>query len=143
MEHRDRESNKDLFLVLKGFSIMTLLIGVIGILNNFILSFIERRRSLALLRSIGMSKGQTVLMLFLEALSGGIVGGFAGLGAGLLILIIVPELFVALRLPVIVFYSTSAGFVLMLAGILMSLAASVFPALKSSKLDIIEAIRYE
>ena len=82
-------------------------------------------------------------MLFLEALSGGIVGGASGLGAGLLIMVIVPQLFEAMRLPIIIFYSSSIGLVLMAAGIAISLAASVFPALKSSKLNIIEAIRYE
>jgi putative ABC transport system permease protein len=143
MESRDRQSNKDMFLILKGFSLMTMLIGIVGVLNNYILSFIERKRSLALLRSVGMSKKQAITMLFLEALSGGLVGGLSGLGAGLLILFIVPHLFNALRLPVIVLYSSSVGFTLMGAGILISLVASTFPALKTSKLNIIEAIRYE
>lgn len=143
MEKSDRESNEDMFLILKGFSMMTLLIGVIGILNNYLLSFIERKRSLALLRSVGMSKAQGLTMLFLEALSGGIVGGASGLGTGLLIMLIVPALFEAMRLPTIVFYSSSIGLLLMVAGIGISLVASIFPALKSSKLNIIEAIRYE
>ena len=143
METRDRSNNEELFLVLRGFSLMTLLVGVIGIFNNYLLSFIERRRALALLRSIGMSKKQGIAMLFLEALSGGIVGGLSGLGAGLLILIIVPHLFNAMRLPVIVFFSTSIGFLLLAAGMLISLTASVFPALKTLKLNIIETIRYE
>ena len=107
MEKRDRESNEDMFLILKGFSMVTLLIGVIGILNNYVLSFIERKRSLALLRSVGMSKTQGLAMLFLEALSGGVVGGASGFGGGLLIMVIIPPLFEAMKLPAIVFYITA------------------------------------
>ncbi len=79
MEGRDRQSNKDMFLVLQGFSLMTMFIGIIGVLNNYLLSFIERKRSLALLRSVGMSKKQGVFMLFLEALSGGLVDEFVAI----------------------------------------------------------------
>ena len=143
MESRDRESNSDMFFVLKGFSFMTLLIGIVGVLNNYLLSFLERKRSFALFRSVGMSKRQSVKMVFLEALSGGLVGGFTGLIAGLLILAIVPQLFDALRLPVLIVYSGSAGIVFVVIGMLISLCASVVPALKTSKLNIIEALRYE
>ena len=143
MEQSDRKSNAEMFLVLQGFSIMTLLIGIIGVLNNYLLSFMERRKSLALLRSVGMSRKQAIVMFFIEALSGGLVGALAGLAAGSMMLFIVPQLFVVMRLPVIIFRSGAAGVLLMIAGIAVSLVASVFPAAKTSKLNIIQAIRYE
>ncbi len=143
MEARELESNQQLFAVLQGFSYMAMIIGIIGIINNFFIGFIERKRSLALLRSAGMSKGQTVSMVFLEALSGGIVGAISGLITGLLMLAIIPQLLLDMDLPVVVIISKITFVQFLAGGIIVTLLASVSPALKSSKLNIIEAIKYE
>ncbi len=50
-------------------------IGIFGVLNNFLISFMERKRYLAIYRSVGMSREQIVKMVFIEGLSGGIIGG--------------------------------------------------------------------
>jgi putative ABC transport system permease protein len=86
MESENKKSNDNIFVIMKGFSLMALVIGIFGILNNLLISFIERKRSLAMLRSIGMSKRQTVVMIFIEALSGGFIGGVTGVIAGFFII---------------------------------------------------------
>lgn len=143
MESRELESNRQLFSVLRGFSYMATIIGIIGIINNFIIGFIERKRSLALFRSTGMSRGQTVSMVFIEALSGGIIGAISGLITGLLMLAIIPRLLTDMALPVVVVVSKITFVQFLAGGIIVTLFASVSPALKSSKLNIIEAIKYE
>lgn len=143
MEIENRKSNDNLFVILKGFSLMTLVIGVFGILNNLIISFIERRRSLAMLRSIGMSRRQTLGMIFIEALSGGLVGGAAGVGAGYLLLLGIPYVLKAMDLSVPLHLPLETIPVYLAAGILITVAASVSPALRSSRMNIVEAIKYE
>ena len=105
MEKSNNESNKAMFSIFRIFSIMAMVIGVFGILNNFAISFMERKRSLAMFRSMGMSKGQTIKMIFIEALSGGIVGGSVGVFSGVVNISIVPYVMRAIDLPIPIHYS--------------------------------------
>lgn len=143
MERLNDESNASLFNVFKIFSVMAMVIGVFGVLNNFAISFIERKRSLAMLRSTGMSKPQTIKMIFIEALSGGLVGGTVGALTGVISISIMPYILRAIDLPITMHYSAPLIISSILGGAVVTLVASISPALKSSKLNIIEAIKYE
>ncbi|MBA7624040.1 hypothetical protein ES703_31444 [subsurface metagenome] len=144
MEAEELRENKQEFLILKGFTFMSLIIGFIGVVNNFIISFIERKRSLALFRSCGMSKKQAVTMMLIESLSGGFIGSTNGIITGFLILSIVPRLLDAMAVPPITMYfSVKTILSLIVVGIALTLVATVGPALKSSKLNIIAEIKYE
>lgn len=143
MENENSQSNQGVFVILKGFSVMALIIGIFGILNNLIISFIERKRSLAVLRSAGMSKKQTIGMMFIEALSGGIVGGISGSIAGFMLVYNIPEVLKAINLSVPLKIPYGASIYYIAAGALITIAASVSPAFKSSKLNVIEAVKYE
>lgn len=143
MEIENNKSNDGIFTILKGFSLMALVIGTFGVLNNLMISFIERRRSLAMLRSTGMSRRQTLKMIFIEALSGGLIGGIAGVGAGYFLLLGIPFVLKSINLSVPLHFPFETIPVYLAAGILITVAASVSPALKSSRINIIEAIKYE
>ena len=143
MEQNEHKSNDQLFIILNGFSIMAMVIGIFGILNNFIISFIERKRSLAVFRSIGMSKKQIIKMIFIEALTGGLIGGIVGVFAGVLMISIVPYVMRAMDTPIPMHYSFTLFLYALLAGMTITIIASISPALKSSKLNIVEAIKYE
>ncbi|MDW7674078.1 MAG: FtsX-like permease family protein, partial [Bacillota bacterium] len=143
LEQMNMDMNNQMFAILRGFSLMTLLIGIFGVVNNLIISFMERKRSLAVLRSIGMSKKQIVKLIFVEGLTGGFVGGTVGVMAGLLALSVVPYVMQALNVPIPMHYSASLFGNAIIAGIGITIVASVSPALKSAKLNIIEAIKHE
>ena len=137
------DSNAQLFTILKGFSFLTMIIGIFGVMNNFIISFLERRRSFAVLRSIGMGKRQIVKMIVIESMTGGLIGGIVGVSTGILMLQVMPYLMKAMNAPIPMHFSVSLFINSMLAGIVISVVASVGPVLNSSKLNIIEAIKYE
>jgi len=143
MEKRNYDSNNQLMTILKAFSIIAMLIGIFGVFNNYMISFIERKHSIAILRSIGLSKRQTLKMIIIEALTGGCIGGFVGILGGLLILSIVPDVMHAIGIPIGVHYVLSFFINALIGGIIIALLASISPASKTSKLNIIEAIKYE
>ena len=143
MSKNDKESNRQIFIILNGFSILAMVIGAFGVLNNFVINFIQRKRHLAIFRSVGMSRKQIILMVFLEALTGGLIGGIMGAFSGLIILQIVPFVMTAIDKPIPLHYSLLQFVFFMIAAMLITLIGSVSPALKSSKLNIIETIKYE
>lgn len=143
IERINVESNQQIFSMLTGFSALALLIGIIGVLNNLIISFLERRYSLAMFRSIGMSKKQIIKMIFIESLTAGLLGGIFGVLAGTLMIAIVPFVMDAIKLSMPVYYMPEIYCYYMIGGIFITVISSIVPAIKSSKLNIIESIKYE
>ncbi len=139
----DLQGNRKTFSILQGFAMMTLIIGAFGVFNNLIISFIERKRSLAMMRSVGMSRKQTLKMILIESLTGGIIGGTIGILAGTLLIFIVPFIMKAINQVVPIHYSAREYGIVFIAGIVITIVASINPALKFSKQNIIEAIKYE
>ena len=134
--------NKTLFLI-KAFPILALIIGAVGVLNNFVISFMERKRALAIYASVGMSKFQTRKMLFIESISIGIIGSICGIIGGVLMTESMPFILMLADFPMDLHYSKGVFIMSFVLGILITVLASFVPALKSSKMNIIEAIKYE
>lgn len=145
MEERNKSENDQLLNTLKGFSVMTLIVGIFGVLNNFLISFLERKRYLAMFRSMGMSKRQIIKMLFIESITGGVVGGIIGMVSGFMLVLYVEKshLLNEAIVPIPMHYQFTTFLSSFLLGVIITIIASVGPALKSSKLNIIEAIKYE
>ena len=145
MMKENMEGNSKILGIFKGFGIMALVICVFGVFNNLIISFIDRKRSLAIMRSVGMNKGQTLKMIFIEAFTGGLIGGIIGIIIGLLLIMNVEKVIEALGGSMKDFIQISwvSLAVCMAGGVVITIAASVGPALRSSKLNIIDAIKYE
>ena len=144
MAKQDEESNSQMFTILRGFSMMALVIGIVGVINNLIISFIERKRYLAMFRSVGMSKFQIIRMMLIESLTGGIIGGIIGIITGVILIEFIPHILIAINEPRIpMHYSFGLLLYSLLAGVVIMLIASISPAIKSSKLNIIESIKYE
>jgi len=55
-----------------------LMIGMIGIINNVILSALERTREIGMMKALGMREWEIVLVFMIEACGVGIIGGLAG-----------------------------------------------------------------
>jgi len=144
LTERNVKNNAQFMVLFNGFAIMAMIIGSFGIINNYMISFMERKRFIAMLRSIGMSKKQNIKILFIEALTGGIIGGITGIVSSILMISITPYLIEATsNFFIEMHYSLTAFLIAFIAAVSVTIIASVGPAFKSSKLNIIEAIKYE
>ncbi|OPX45960.1 ABC transporter permease YtrF precursor [Ruminiclostridium hungatei] len=143
MQRKDRQMNESIFIILRGFSIMALLIGLLGVVNNIIINLIERKRSIAVMRSIGMDRKQVRKMLLTEAAFGGFIGGVTGVFIGYVMIWGVPYLMSSMDMPMSVKYPFPSLPVYIIAAIACTIIASITPAFSSSKLNLIEAIKYE
>lgn len=144
-EHREMimDEIRGILAVLNGLSIITAAIGLFGLINNLIINFIERKRSIAILRSIGANKLQTIRIVVLEAAFSGIIGGIIGILSGLLVLSIMPYFTRAMIATIPMKLSLPMFLGVGMTGVFITLMASVVPALRSSRLNLIEAIKYE
>jgi len=144
IQRETREINKTVFMILDYMTLLASLIGIIGIVNNLIISFMERRRSLAMLRAVGMSKRSCVRMISVEAGIIGLIGGTLGFLGGLCLSQTIPSVLRLFEFP-----ANPASFdpVRLLgclgAGVILCVAAGISPMVKTGKLNIIDSIKYE
>ncbi|KLU66373.1 ABC transporter permease YtrF precursor [Desulfosporosinus acididurans] len=129
--------------LLMGFLVLAMFIGLIGIFNNFIIGFISRRRSLGILRSVGMNKLQMMKMILIESATVGILGGITGVLAGILLANNMTYILQAISMRIVMQYSLSYMAASIIVSFAVAVIASVCPALKASQNSIIQSIKFE
>ncbi len=137
------EENKKIIMILSAFSMATALIGSIGVMNNFLVSFLARKKALAIYASVGMSKVQKKAMILIEAVSGGLIGAVFGLITTLLILVRVNSLLSKIDVLLALDLSLKTAILGMVGSILVCLLSSLSVLRRSGKVSIIEELRYE
>lgn len=118
---------------------LTVLIALFGIANTLSLSVFERTRESAMMRAIGLTRGQLRGTLLLEAVLMGVAAGGIGVAFGLLygrivVLKILSDIGATVALP----WSWLAGLLAMAA--VASLLAAVLPARRAAGASIVSAM---
>ena len=118
---------------------LALFVGAIGIMNITYVSVKERTREIGTRKAIGAKRRSILLQFLVEAVSICLVGGVCGLVISWLMSAAVAAAFPSFPM------SFSVG--LVLTGLIVSTLTGIFsgfaPALSASRLDPIEALRYE
>lgn len=126
-----------LTLALGGVAAISLLVGGIGVMNIMLVSVTERTREIGLRKALGARSKDIRNQFLIEALTlcgfGGVLGIVLGIAAALLV-----NQFVFTTTITLWSMALSFGFS-MLVGVLFGVA----PAIRASKLDPIQALRYE
>ncbi|MCX5710247.1 MAG: ABC transporter permease [Candidatus Omnitrophica bacterium] len=131
-------TTKTMSLLLGSIAAISLLVGGIGIMNIMLVSVTERTREIGLRKAIGATNKDIMVQFLIESVLMSFLGGIAGvlLGSGSAALI-----------NILVGWSVKvSGFSVILATVFSLVVGVIFglwPAQKASKLDPIEALRYE
>ena len=146
---RDREQVKEqqagqinqlLYLIyaLLGLSVI---VSLFGIVNTLALSIFERTRELGLLRAVGMSRRQVKRIVRLEAVITSLIGALLGLVLGVLFALAIsrPLEEEGFRLT----FPVGTLVLLVTCAALAGMVASLWPARRAARLDVLRALAYE
>jgi len=132
------EGTKTMTMLLASVAAVSLLVGGIGIMNIMLVSVTERTREIGVRMALG-AKPFDVLMQFLaEALTLSMMGGLLGIAFGL-----GTSRWLASRFHWAVLVQPDVIGVAVAFSAFVGVAFGLYPAYKASKLDPIDALRYE
>ena len=127
-----------LFLALPMLVSIALVVGGIVIMNIMLVSVMERTREIGVRKALGARRRDIMTQVLIEAATLSTVGAILGVAAGIGI-----AMFVAAISPVPAAAAPKWIVVGVLLGVGVGVAAGVYPASKASKLDPVDALRYE
>jgi lipoprotein-releasing system permease protein len=160
-----RQSNASFFNALQVernvmFLILTLIIVVaaFNIISGLIMLVKDKGRDIAILRTMGATRGMVMRIFFLSGAAVGVAGTLFGLGLGVLIAsniehvrqfvqhltnteLFSPEIYFLTHLPAVLDWREVAQVVAM--ALALSFLATLYPSWRAAKLDPVEALRYE
>jgi putative ABC transport system permease protein len=118
-------------------SVAVLAIGALSVFVSMLASVNERTREIGVLRAIGFRKSQVIRIILAEAFLISLLSGVSGWALGsLLSVLLAPRLGVELSFDPAVLAPASA------VALVVGMLGSLYPALKASRLEPLEALRH-
>lgn len=136
-------------MVLAAVGMIALFVASLGIVNTMVMSILERRREIGLMKAVGARDADVRQVFFVESATIGFLGGIAGCGLGWAVSRaingIVNALLARQGVVRIDYFAFPAG---LFAGavafaILVSLLAGLFPAHRAARVDPVSALRHD
>lgn len=125
--------------VLAGIAMISMLVGGIGIMNIMLVSVTERTREIGIRRAVGARQVDILWQFLTEALMLSLLGGGIGLGGSVSLTYLIYGFLPKFDMRAPIWIIVPAFLMSSLTGILFG----VWPALKASKLETMDALRFE
>lgn len=124
--------------LLAGIAAISLIVGGIGIMNIMLVSVTERTREIGIRKAMGATRKDILIQFLIESASLSLAGGAIGILSGVGVTKIATQL---MGLPFVLSQGAIIGAFVFSAGV--GIFFGLYPANKASKLNPVDALRYE
>ena len=129
---------------------MIVLVGALNIISTLVMVVMEKARDVAILRAMGATARSIMAIFMFQGLLVGLVGTITGLAAGLGICHLLAK-YKFIKLPADIYYistlpvsvETVDVLFVALSAVVISFLATIYPSWHASRLNPVEALRYE
>ncbi len=122
---------------------IVVLVATIALLNTLMLSVLERRRELGVLRAMGSNRGFVLRTVLAEAAGIGLVGGWIGMLVGFSAQFLSARALSHVVTLDVVHHVRPMLFIVAGAALVLTLAGAIPPAIRAARLNIVEAVAIE
>ena len=137
-------------IVFSMFGVVALVVASIGIINTMIMSVFERTREIGVMKAVGATKKDIRRLFLTEAAFVGLIGGIIGLllSIGVMVIaesVLINNVFPAQDIDIDNIFTTPVWLMVgpVIFSTLVGMLAGVYPAIRASKLNPVDALRYE
>lgn len=140
----DSENEMKQFIdILSVFSYIMMIMAAFGIISNVMISFIQRKKEMAVYTSLGMSNYKKVALLLLESLFMTLLGIILGVVIGGISLVLIADVFTFLMLDLTLEYNVKILFIVSIATIVLVLLMFIPLIRKFMKINVIKELKFE
>jgi len=130
--------------------IMIVLVGALNIISSLVMMVMEKNRDIAILRTMGASPKSIMSIFIIQGLFVGLIGTLLGLMSGSFLCHILAR-YKFIKLPPDVYYISTLPvrmewldvISIAFAAVIISFVATIYPSWQASKVNPVEALRYE
>lgn len=128
--------------MLDGISVIAIAAGGLSVLNTMLMSVFERTREIGVLRALGWRRNAVLAMILRESVLLGLLGGVAGVGVAFA-LVELMKLNPTLGNWVLPIWGWNIFARAFLLSIFLGAIGGLYPAYRATRLQPVEALRYE
>jgi putative ABC transport system permease protein len=126
-------------MLLIAIASVSLLVGSIGIMNMMLVSVMERTREIGIRKAVGAKEKHIMIQFLAESIMISSMGSLVGLLSGIVITQGIGRFLLGFPVPV----SLWSVIISVVVALVVGIASGVFPAIKATKLNPIDSLRYE
>jgi ABC-type antimicrobial peptide transport system permease subunit len=136
--HRFEETRRSYVVSLGGVAVIGLIVGGIGIMNVMLASISERVREIGVRRALGAKRTDILVQILAESLTLAVAGGILGMFASIGLIKILQKVVVEANRPELSPAALAIG--ILFSGV-VGVVAGLYPAVRASRLPVVEALR--
>ena len=136
------QRTNDMLTVLYVLLALSIVIAVLGVLNTLVLSVAERTREIGLMRAVGLGRAQLVGQVICESILTAVYGAVLGGATGIALAVVLRSILTDQGVTMLVIPWGRLLYIL-LAACAMGIVAALWPALRATRLPVLEAVAAE